>query len=121
MLDEAKVEELRKRIGDPYFERIREHLGPCRGCGELMIWATMIDADGMPKLKDGKPIRNPLNVDRVEPTRNAIVFAYGSGHGMSVPDATVVRAVKWIESLNASAHISHFATCTMRGRFRRDG
>lgn len=98
--------------------------GACRACGAEMLWAVMVEPDGTPRVDDrGQPKRNPLDAEPVDPATvtaqtHAIALNPRNGHGTMVTGETLPQVETWTRA-GATLHLSHFATCEARDRFRR--
>ena len=88
---------------------VADYIGPCRACGAQMIWAKM----GSGKL-------NPLDAAMVEPEAKKGIIAFNprTGAGCAVTLKNIEECGAWARK-GASFHVSHFATCSERQRFRR--
>lgn len=109
-------------------------LGTCRACPAAVRWASMVDEHGAPKLRDGKPVRNPLDAASLGHDRSAqvladpelmarthaVLFSPLTGNGMMLTAATLGDARRWFVAGKVSLHLSHFATCPKRDRFARE-
>jgi hypothetical protein len=100
--------------------------GKCRACPAEMIWAQMVEVENHePKLTSGgKPVLNPLDVDPLDPATvtaltHAVAYNPHNAHGIMVTEANIALVPGWAEA-GATFHLSHFATCPERGRFKRD-
>jgi hypothetical protein len=84
--------------------------GTCRACGAPMLWAQM---------PSGR--LNPLDPDPVDAEVGKGVVAYNpnTGHALPVNNANIGDCPRWA-ARGASFHVSHFATCPERDRFRRE-
>lgn len=99
-----------------------EPTGTCRACKAPMLWA---------KMPSGK--RNPLDVepvaeiaqlndaDRLLPVPGLTAYNPETEGGMPITTANLGQMLRWVEEGRVSAHVSHFATCPERDRFKRDG
>lgn len=100
-------------------------LGKCRACPAQMIWANMLNVDGTPSLNaKNVQARNPLDVAELDmamvtAATHAVAFSPGSGNGMMVTAETIEDVRRWVAKGQVTVHLSHFATCPERGRFKR--
>lgn len=83
--------------------------GPCRACKTLMLWVLM---------PSGK--LNPLDVGEVTPQsrKGVIAFNPATGGGRPVTVANEAECAALAEK-GVTFHLSHFATCPERQRFKR--
>lgn len=103
----------------------------CRACPAPVLWATMVDEAGAPKMKDGKQVRNPLDREPLGQDRSeqvladpdlmtrthAVIFSPHTENGMMLTAATLEDARRWFTAGQVSLHLSHFATCPERQRY----
>jgi hypothetical protein len=86
----------------------------------------MVDENGRPRLKPNtdKPQLNPLDVDELDVgltdgATHAFVLSPKTGNAMAITDAVLADARRWALQHSATFHLSHFATCPERDKFRR--
>lgn len=98
--------------------------GACRACGAEMLWAVMVEPDGTLRVDErGRERRNPLDAEPLNPATvteatHAVALNPRNGHGTMVTGETIGQLASWAAA-GATFHLSHFATCPERQRFRR--
>lgn len=81
----------------------------CRGCGQIIFWASKVDFEGRVRTRDGRPIRDPINP---WPVPDGEIVLRGAGRAENVPITVFHDGERWQ---------SHFRTCPKRDRFRGRG
>lgn len=83
--------------------------GICRACGAPMLWAPMPSG-----------AHNPLNVEQVaaEVGKGVIAYNPATGRGIPITIAVIDRCEGWAAH-GVTFHVSHFADCPQRSRFRQ--